>query len=304
MDSTPPSLEGLLPCANASRAPYPTIPLPIELRTKILQHSLLYYWPLFLREPAESGGRKTTPYLGNASLAKRFSALCLVSKQMREEARKVFFEQNKWCLNFHVRVTNAPTPLELREIRRGIRMGRAPAEIPAPVVETRVNDAATIAEYWGEETLLRMRNMEIVLHGGSFAHQTALSYVLVEVIEKLKGRNNLQKLTVKLDTYYGLSSKKCGNGSSAYRESVREGQRKGDGTRNIEEYGKYWQSWAASERILDSVLELRPLQQVKVTGCVTDEWAGWLETEMKEGAQQNRTDFEGFRSDYETIKHC
>jgi len=69
---------------------------------------------------------------------------------------------------------NAPTPLDLRELRRDIRRDRTPVKILAPVMETRVNDPVTIAEYWGEETLLRMRNMEIVLHGGSFAHQTAL----------------------------------------------------------------------------------------------------------------------------------
>jgi hypothetical protein len=60
-----------------------------------------------------------------------------------------------------------------------------------------------------------------------------------------------------------------------------------DGTRDAERLGarkpfglKHWKS--KEERILEPVLALRVIREVSVMGCVSDEWAKYLEENLKE----------------------
>lgn len=65
----------------------PTFPLLPELRTKILLEVLKSQTrlPFYIRHAPTLPVVPIMPILNNLMLAKRFSALCLVSKQMRED---------------------------------------------------------------------------------------------------------------------------------------------------------------------------------------------------------------------------
>jgi len=96
------------------------------------------------------------------ALFANFKALCLVSKTLRAEARTVFFGQNAWVLH-----------------------GAQKFNFDA---------IHWVLKYWGEETLLEMRNVRIELQS-THLDDTFLAYKsLVSFVRVMKGQGRLREL--------------------------------------------------------------------------------------------------------------
>jgi hypothetical protein len=146
------------------------------------------------------------------------------------------------------------------------------------VVETIINSVETIVKNWGVEAMHQMRSIEIHVQGHNQHANEATKEALSNAVKILKG-GNVSKLMVKWEGLYTLQGIWCGNGMQDVLEEIWQSARREDGSRNTQ--GKIVESWALSERILEPVLEMRPVPEVAVVGCVTDQWAEWLEQYLK-----------------------
>lgn len=232
------------------------LPLPPELRDKILAKLLVYPdYPIALHPTKH---KPDSPWIlrddgyGSVPHARQFQILSQVSKSMREEARNVFFGKNQWYL-------------ELQIAREKI-WERSPNQHPMKWKTTRGEIVSTstisfIQETWGERALGFMQNVQLCIYGrDSEIEETVLS---------VEWRNSYI-----LDKLVGM----CGTARLKAVAKIRTTSRREDGTRR--EPIKY-ESWPKDERILESLKELRGLHQAVVFGCVTDQWALWLEKCMK-----------------------
>ena len=195
---------------------------------------------------------------------------------MRQEAQKIFFESNQWGLNIHlVRIYPGLDRLSSEKYTAAGERGweRGPA-----VTSTRLNTASLIEEHWGEEALLRMRDVRIDVLGQYKDAHADTKAALKELVEKLKGRN-MRKLVITWNNWYGIVGGKCGTGRKKAGDEIRRAMRNEDGTR-LEPRHRRITGWEKTEGVLEPLLELRGLGEVRVMGCVTNQWATHLENSI------------------------
>jgi hypothetical protein len=139
----------------------------------------------------------------------------------------------------------------------------------------KMNAACLIMEHWGENSLLRMRDVILDVKGIDEETHSDTETVLQATVAILKKGGSLRRLGLSWDNRYGSKDYRWGIGRNLGMEIQRASRRK-NGTR--EEPGhRRIREWRDREVVLKPVLDLRPVREMCVIGCVTDEWAEYLE---------------------------
>jgi hypothetical protein len=252
---------------ETSLSPLPLFEFPREIRLQILEQLLtceehLTFIPV-------QGNASTSLRLGRfhrreevelepVALVSSFSAVCRASQQLRSEAQYVFFSRNTWIL--HVTV---PT------------------------------DAISwVLGHWGEVALQTMAFVRIEAEGSARLVRKALG----KFVDALRTKKRLQKLCVRwvfssrhfpligrnphfwpLTKDFRFERRADGTRGSK-REMVAEGEEMG--TNPYSGYvGGARQVWVKKEKALTPLQRLKGIHGI-IEGCVTDEWALWLEQSM------------------------
>ena len=94
-----------------------------------------------------------------------------------------------------------------------------------------MNTAEMIVEHWGEEALLRMRDVRIDVKGTDKELHVDTEAALKELMVLLKKGGKVRKLEVSWENRYGLGGRWCGTGRMEAGQEIRRASRMGDGAR-------------------------------------------------------------------------
>ena len=218
----------------------------------------------------------------NKKLSQQFDTLCLVSRQMRNDAIKILFAHN--LIVFHISL--------LREPRSPV----AVTDKYSPARFICVNSLPYIKRIWGEEALLSIRNLGIWIGCGYKPGQDRLKGYLKDAVTNLKKSRCLQRLHVFWLNGYGVDSIASfkNNRTLLLEERNLQVEKHLNGLRRKTDRMSNNLSIFATdaERILSPLKELRGLRMVIVQGSVSDEWALYLEGCM-ESEEETLPKFEG-----------
>jgi hypothetical protein len=269
----------------------PTLDLPFELREHILLNLLISPIPANVSAlptiwllPQRTGQlyQKRLQMGNNKKLSQQFDTLCLVSRQMRNDAIKILFAHN--LIVFHISL--------LREPRSPV----AVTDKYSPARFICVNSLPYIKRIWGEEALLSIRNLGIWIGCGYKPGQDRLKGYLKDAVTNLKKSRCLQRLHVFWLNGYGVDSIASfkNNRTLLLEERNLQVEKHLNGLRRKTDRMSNNLSIFATdaERILSPLKELRGLRMVIVQGSVSDEWALYLEGCM-ESEEETLPKFEG-----------
>lgn len=202
------------------------------------------------------------------ALKSDFSTLCLVSKQMRSDARNIFFARNKWVLH-----------------------------------STSSFDAIKwVLKYWGKEALCCMTDVRIELQSMTGIEMAYKS--LENFTNAVRNSHSLRNLSVQWISSPraivppGPSHPAYSNHSPHVPQIIREPgiERNCDGGRGRNtEPALSWKTpglglgaerleWAERELLLQPLLDLRGIKWARIEGTVTESWAQHLEITMTASA--------------------
>ena len=179
----------------------PTLDLPFGLREHILLNLLISPIPANVSAlptiwllPQRTGQlyQKRLQMGNNKKLSQQFDTLCLVSRQMRNDAIKILFAHN--LIVFHISL--------LREPRSPV----AVTDKYSPARFICVNSLPYIKRIWGEEALLSIRNLGIWIGCGYKPGQDRLKRYLEDAVTSLKKSRCLQRLHIFWLNGHGVDS--------------------------------------------------------------------------------------------------
>jgi hypothetical protein len=194
-------------------------------------------------------------------IVSNFNALWGVSQQLRSEAQDIFFSRNKWLLH----------------------------------ISSRNDGVSWILDHFrsGEEALRMMSDIRIVAQSANCAHLQLVQTRLEKFVDILISGNKLQRLAVQW-----ISGPEVSRLQTHVQLLVRDHdfERQADGTRGVKRiivntagkssnnpYAGYvgggCEKWVENEKVLTPLHKLKGIQ-ARIEGCVTDEWARWLEKSM------------------------
>jgi hypothetical protein len=220
------------------------------------------------------------------ALMSDFSALCLVSKDMRSICRGIFFRENSWVLH-----------------------------------TTRSFDAiGWVVRYWGAEALGLMSNVRIEVHA-----LFEPGYRALEIFVKAAKKGAMLR-DLSVQWIEGSPPLQCARNAGAtwhFHPMCRDHglERNREGSRGLivapenaanydeDDYGtKYLgpesepHEWRTQEVVLLPLAELRCLAKARIEGTVTESWASWLETVMMTGESETVPKFEFQLEEQEAIR--
>jgi hypothetical protein len=191
-----------------------------------------------------------------------FVNVCLVSKEMREEALKIFFGFNKWVLH----------------------------------VSNDMNSVDWMVEKWGEDSLRRIKVLRIELQSVGFSHDWLVFKGLQRFVDVVKEGAQLHTLSVfwrhayrylKTERYLGYIPHTTWLGPLSRRgrklASTRELSSAPTGEESDSEPSgseMWYAGWPAKEVVLMPLQELRGVS-ASIEGELTERWALWLEDCMR-----------------------
>jgi hypothetical protein len=196
---------------------------------------------------------------GSLAVASDISALWGVSQQLRSEAQDIFFSRNRWVL--HIASCN--------------------------------DGVSWISDHWGEEALRMMSDIRIVAQSVNCAHLQLVRTRLEKFVDTLISGNKLRRLAVQW--IWGPEESRLHTHVQRLARD-HDFERQADGTRGLKRiivntagkssnnpYAGYvgggCEEWVENEKVLTPLHKLKGIQ-ARIEGCVTDEWARWLEKSM------------------------
>lgn len=196
-----------------------------------------------------------------AALHANFSSLCLVSKEIRYEARDIFFSKNKWVLH----CTSSYDAIQW------------------------------VLNHWGQDALCRMTDLRLEVQAHQY-YMVPFYESLTKFVDAVKEKHSLQSLSVEWIASGGAlqCARPSGNNWSPHVVLVDRDyglERNSEGGRGRENWeeedGSPWDGpdseeldWAEREIILHPLQSLRGARQVRIEGTVTEAWAEYLEMAM------------------------
>ncbi|KAF4612839.1 hypothetical protein G7Y89_g15534 [Cudoniella acicularis] len=233
----------------------PTLALPIELRQKILKSLLLTSAPLFFYHRSNRLNRRKQKilYVNDQALIGQYDNLSSVSKALRSEVQATFFGMNEWKFDIGLTWT------------RGCRG-----------TKTTRNDVEEMAERWGDAACSRLRrvHLKIVAEIGT---ERALSPLLQQVATSFKGAR-LKRITVEWLPEHNVTFDSCGPKELARTISM---MKRGNRAIRLPISSRYLKRWLLTETAMEPLTRLRPVEEVLITGGISEEWVAWLVNALK-----------------------
>ena len=207
------------------------------------------------------------------ALHRDFGSLCLVSRQIRDEARDVLFSKNKWVLH----CTSSFDAIQW------------------------------VLKFWGQEAVRSMTDLRLEAQAAQY-RMVEIYQSLANFVDAVKDGHSLQRLSVQWILSEGQlqCARPVGNNWSPHEIAVvrdrglERNSEGGRGSKDWEEYdGSLWEgpqsepeSWAAREVMLQPLKYIRAVREVRIEGTVTENWAQYLEMAMSASADAGVPDLE------------
>ncbi len=249
--------------------------LPLEIRTLVLEQILVCAaplslspgwcsgWPCFRPLRKRLGIRHYEKCYGSQAVVLHYTRLWGVSRQLRSEARAIFFSRNRWV--FHI--------------------------------TSRLDSVLWGLDDWGKEALRMMSDIRIVARSVDSADVQLVRTRLEGFVDVLIPGNKLRRLAVQWIWGPEILAHTGKQRNPVPRvDRDHDTERQADGTRGVKRiivnpagrssnnpYAGYVgggkEAWVENEKVLTPLHKLKGIQ-ARIEGCVTDEWALWLEESM------------------------